>query len=221
MKFYLLNGSPRNNWNTAKLLESCKEGITDTFKDSEQEADVEIVNLFTLNFKGCLSCFNCKLIDGPFYGTCPINDDLKDLIPKLWNCDGIVIGSPIYFSDVTGQTRNLIERLIFPKLVYGGEPLLKTGKASGLIFTMNAPKEYSEKMYNTIFENTALPLTLCYNQPRIIVANNTVQFDDYSKYENYAFNEEEKLEYEKENFPQVLKEAYDMGVEIAKVALDD
>ena len=125
MKYYLFNGSQRKNKNTKKLLESASEGIRDTMKEykPDEKDVVEIIDLFSLNYKGCMSCFNCKLINGPFYGQCPVNDDLKDLLPKIWDSDGIIIASPIYFSDVTGQTRNLVERLSFPKLVYGGESL--------------------------------------------------------------------------------------------------
>lgn len=101
MNYFLINGSPRKNNNTAKLLESTKKGIIDTLTEENiSDVEVESINLFDLNFDGCRSCFNCKLIDGPFYGQCPVNDDLRDLLPKLWKADGIVLGSPIYFSEL-------------------------------------------------------------------------------------------------------------------------
>lgn len=216
MKFFLLNGSPRPNNNTGKLLAKCKEGIVDTLEEHNiSDARVEVINLFSLDFKGCMSCFSCKLLDGPFYGRCPINDDLKDLLPELWDCDGFVIGSPIYFSDVTGQVRNLIERLVFPKLVYGGDSISEKRMPTGLILTMNAPREFAKESYNVIENNISGSLSVAFNPPLIVSAYNTVQFNDYSKYENYLFSEEDKLAYEEEFFPKVLDEAYHMGVNIA------
>lgn len=221
MNYYLLNGSPRKNKNTAKLLEAAKEGIQDTIKElkSDEEVSVEIIDLFSLNYKGCMSCFNCKLIDGPFYGQCPINDDLKDLLPKLWDSDGIIIASPIYFSDVTGQTRNLVERLSFPKLVYGGDSLQTRKIPSAFFLTMNVSKELYEDYYAHIEPMMKTVMEVVTQEPQILKAYNTVQFDDYSKYENYIFSEEEKIQYEKDTFQDTLNKSYNIGKEIAQKSL--
>ena len=50
-----INGSPRKNGNTAALLNKALEGA------SSQGATTEMINLYDLNFKGCMSCFACKL----------------------------------------------------------------------------------------------------------------------------------------------------------------
>jgi len=62
-----INGSPRKNWNTAKLLAKALEGA------ASQGADTKLVCLYDLVFKGCTSCFACKLIDGPHNGRCALN----------------------------------------------------------------------------------------------------------------------------------------------------
>lgn len=222
MKFYLLNGSPRKNKNTKKLLEAAKNGIQDTIQESkpDTELEIEIIDLFSLNYNGCMSCFNCKLINGPFYGQCPINDDLKDLLPKLWDSNGIIIGSPIYFSDITGQTRNLIERLSFPKLVYGGDSLQTNKIPSALFLTMNVTEELYNNFYPHLEPVTKIGLSVVTEEPHVLKAYNTVQFDDYSKYENYAFSEEEKLQYQKETFNTTLEKAYHIGKQIAQKSLE-
>ena len=202
MKYYLINGSPRTNKNTAKMLESAKKGIQDKFTElrQDEECEIEYIDLFKLNFKGCMSCFNCKLIDGPFYGKCPINDDLKDLLGDIWDCDGLVIGSPIYFGELTGQTRNLLERLIFPKLVYGGESLSTNRMPTALFLTMNVKDDLFKELYTPMVENTKVMMNIAFEEPVILPAYNTVQFDDYSRYENYAFDPDEKHSYEEEDF---------------------
>ena len=221
MKYYLFNGSPRTNWNTAKMLQSAKEGMIDTLNElkPDEEHVVEIIDLFKLNFDGCRSCFNCKVIDGPFYGTCPVNDDLKDILPEVWDCDGIIIGSPIYFADITGQARNLIERIGFPKLVYGGESLAEKKIPSALFLTMNATEEYYDLFVGSV--NAAkMGMGVICKDTVVVNAYNTVQFDDYSKYENYSFDPDEKHAYEKENFPKVLEDAYNTGASIVRQSLE-
>jgi multimeric flavodoxin WrbA len=126
MKFYLINGSNRKKYNTAKLLDAVTEGLTDELEKEEISSKIEIIDLYNLNYKGCKSCLHCKKIEGKYYGTCPIKDDLHELLPKLWNSDGIILASPIYFRNVSGQMRCLLERLLFPKYVYGGESLANT-----------------------------------------------------------------------------------------------
>lgn len=222
MKYYLFNGSPRSNRNTAKMLESAKKGIIDKFQElrPDEDCDVMLIDLFKLNYKGCMSCFNCKLIDGPFYGKCPINDDLKDLLEDVWDCDGLIIGSPIYFGELTGQTRNLLERLIFPKLVYGGESLSTNRMPTALFLTMNVNEELFNQLYTPMLENTKVMMNIAFKEPVVLQAYNTVQFDDYSKYENYAFDPDEKHAYEEENFPKTLEEAYNIGCDIVEKSLE-
>ena len=64
------NGSPRKKWNTATLLEKALEGA------ASQGAKTELIHLYDLNYKGCISCFACKTKGGKSYGRCAVKDDL-------------------------------------------------------------------------------------------------------------------------------------------------
>jgi len=64
MKVMAINGSPRKNWNTATLLEKALEGA------ASEGAETEIVHLYDLEFKGCTSCFACKLKGGKSLARC-------------------------------------------------------------------------------------------------------------------------------------------------------
>ena len=57
MKFYAIQGSPRKNWNDDQLLDSFIEGIHSKMPDAE----VEKIYVYDYGFKGCRSCFGCKL----------------------------------------------------------------------------------------------------------------------------------------------------------------
>ncbi|WP_455644846.1 flavodoxin family protein [Methanosphaera sp.] len=223
MKFYAINGSPRKK-NTAELISKTIDGIKDELvKNGVNSSTIEVeeIDLYKLNFKGCMSCFSCKLIDGPFYGTCPINDDLKSLLEDMWNADGLVIGSPIYFGHITGETQSFIERLVFPKLVYGGETLLKRNIPTGLIFDMNAQKEMFDKIYENHFKSIENYLSNIIGDVYRTDAYDTCQFDDYSKYENYVFDPEAKAKQYAEEFPKDLEAAYKMGQKIAAHVLKE
>ena len=84
------NGSPRKKWNTATLLEKALEGA------ASQGAETELIHLYDLNYKGCISCFACKTIGGKSYGKCAVRDDLTPIFRKVEKADAIILGSPIY-----------------------------------------------------------------------------------------------------------------------------
>jgi len=77
MKVLAINGSPRTKCNTATLLNNALEGA------ASQRAETELVHLYKLNFKGCISCFACKLKNGESYGRCAVKDDLTPILKKL------------------------------------------------------------------------------------------------------------------------------------------
>ena len=99
MKFFAVNGSPRPKCNTAQLLDKALEGVKSVFPDAE----VERINLYDFPFHGCKSCFACKVVNGKHYGKCVQKDDLKPILEEVVESDGIILGSPIYLSDVTGN----------------------------------------------------------------------------------------------------------------------
>jgi len=79
------NGSPRNDWNTATLLNKVLEGA------ASKGATTELIHLYDLNYKGCISCFACKTKNGKSYGRCPVNDDLKDVFRKVEEVDVFLV----------------------------------------------------------------------------------------------------------------------------------
>ena len=112
MKVIAFNGSPRKKWNTGTLLEKALEGA------ASQGAQTELIHLYDLNFKGCISCFACKTKGGKSYGKCAVQDDLTPVLKKVEEADALILGSPIYFGVVTGEMRSFMERLLFPYRPY-------------------------------------------------------------------------------------------------------
>ncbi len=213
MKVIAINGSPRKRWNTASMLNKALEGA------ASQGAETELVNLYDLDFKGCISCFACKLKGGKSYGRCAVKDDLTPVLERIAGADAILFGSPIYLSDVTGEMRSFWERLIFPFLVYDKEhSTIYPGRTrSAWIFTMNIAEANLEKWgYMKLFRNLEgmASRTLGPSEPYLAVTD-TYQFDDYSKYVSSAWDPELKAKRRAEVFPQDLQKAYDLGVRLA------
>lgn len=96
MKAVFINGSPRKNFNTAKMLKKAIEGAQSV------GAECELINLFDYEFTGCRSCFACKIKNSKTNGVCAIRDSIRPVIEKAQEADIIVIGSPVYFGYPTG-----------------------------------------------------------------------------------------------------------------------
>lgn len=101
MKVVAFNGSPRRNGNTVILL-------NEIFKILEKEGiETELIQLGNKQVHGCTACGKCKEIQD---GKCHIkNDLLNTCIEKMEEADGILIGSPVYFADVTPEVKALID----------------------------------------------------------------------------------------------------------------
>lgn len=215
MKFYAINGSPRKNYNTAKLLQKTLEGA----QSENPDIETEIINLYDLQFTGCTSCFACKRLDGVNYGKCGTQDELTPILEKLATSDAIILGSPIYFGNITGEMKSFLERFIFPYLTYDANytSLAPKKMLTAFIYTMNIKKEIAEEWdYPLILAMNEKYLTNIFTKPETQWVYNTYQFNDYSKYKAEAFSLEDKKEQRKNIFPIDLENAYNLGIKLAK-----
>jgi multimeric flavodoxin WrbA len=213
MKVIAINGSPRKKWNTAALLEKALEGA------ASEGAETEIIHLYDLNFKGCTSCFACKLKDGKSYGKCAMNDELTHVLEKLKDADAVILGSPIYLGNSTGEMRSFMERFIFPYLVYSAHPIsLFPGNIPvGYIYTLGATEEYFDMFgFRKVMELNEGVSTRIFGYSESLYSTDTYQFDDYSKYVADRFDPEAKAKKREEVFPRDCEEAFEMGKNFVK-----
>jgi multimeric flavodoxin WrbA len=213
MKIIAFNGSPRKEWNTATLLKKALEGA------SSQGAKTELIHLYDLNYKGCISCFACKEKAGKSYGRCMVRDDLKPIFKKIEIADAVIFGSPIYLGNITGQMQSFLERLVFPYLTYTDPPetLFPKKIPVGFIYTMGLTEEQMiEFGYQQRFAGTNRFLTRIFGSSQTLLSFDTYQFEDYSKVVAPRFNPEEKLKRRQEVFPKDCQEAFAMGAGFVK-----
>lgn len=218
VKAMFVNGSPRKQWNTAKMLESAMQGAT------EAGAECEMVHLYDINFHGCKSCFACKLKNSKTNGVCAIKDDLRPVLERARQCDVLVLGSPVYYSYPTGDLRSFMERLAFPVGTYmyeNGKPVTLRDKVipTAMIFTMNCPEDYMKQIgYPTLLEENTKVMANIFGYSETLYACNTYQFNDYSRYDFNLFSEEDKRRYRDEHFAIDLQNARDLGRRLVEMA---
>jgi len=213
MKVIAINGSPRKNWNTATLLEKTLEGA------ASEGAETELIHLYDLDFKGCISCFACKLIGGKSFGKCAVKDELTPVLERLEEADAVILGSPIYLGNSTGEMRSFMERYIFPYITYSIDiqTFYPRNIPVGFIYTMNITEDLFELVgTNKLIEANEWVATKIFGYSESLCSTDTSQFDDYSKYSSSVFNPQEKANRRKEVFPQDCQKAFEIGARFVK-----
>jgi multimeric flavodoxin WrbA len=121
MKVVAFNGSPRKGGNTGRLLGHVLGAL------KEEGIGTEMVQIGGKKVHGCTACGKCSenqdrkcVIDNDFVNGC---------IAKMAACDGMILGSPTYFADVSTETKALIDRAGFVGMTNGGLYARKVGAA--------------------------------------------------------------------------------------------
>lgn len=206
-KILAINAGPRSGWNTDKLIRSAARGAEDA------GAEVEYIDFFKLDkYTGCISCFGCK--QEKSFGKCVCRDGLFDVLEKIRTADGLIIGSPNYLGNLTASFRALYERLIFQSLTYNMEspncnerriPVL-------LIMTSNCEEEmYDEAGYTVLLDSYQTTFETFIGPTKVLCCGNTVQVEDYSKYNWTMFDPEARKAHQDATFSSYLDKAYSIG----------
>lgn len=121
MKVVAFNGSPRKGGNTSMMLQEVLTTL------EEGGVDTELVEMSNTPLRGCIACFRCaKNRDN----RCALGGDaLNGYIEKMMEADGIILGSPTYFADVTSEMKALIDRVGFVTRMNGSTLKRKVGAA--------------------------------------------------------------------------------------------
>jgi len=210
-KMMIIDGGPRKTFNTAAMLGKIAEGA----RSVSDEIEVKTVRLYDIDYKGCMSCMACKL-KGKVSNVCKFRDALTPILEEVAQADGLVLGSPIYFSEVTAQLRAFLERLIFAWLSYNDYSLTAPKQMPVLLtYTMNANEEQAKMTYQMmgIVEDS---LKRAMGDVEHVDAYNTYQVKNYDRYELAGFLEPMKRQYRDTHWEQDLQRAYDAGKRMAE-----
>jgi multimeric flavodoxin WrbA len=101
MKVLGINGSARLNGNTAIMLQVALAEF------AKQGLETELVQLGPKGLQGCIACYKCFENKDK---RCVVQDEMNTYIEKMLEADGILLGSPTYFSDVTTNIKSVMDR---------------------------------------------------------------------------------------------------------------
>lgn len=103
MNVIAINGSTRKEGNTSLLINKVFESL------NKNNISTELLQLGTIPLSGCIGCGKCYLEKNM---KCVVNDDFVNMaFSKMAKADGIIIGSPVYFGDMTANVKAFIERV--------------------------------------------------------------------------------------------------------------
>ncbi len=134
MKVLLINGSPRQNGNTARALDE----MIDVFK--AEGIETELVRVGSLDVRGCIACGSCANT-----GACVFDDIVNEIAPAFEEADGLVVGSPVYYASANATLIALLDRLFFsthfPKTMKVGAAVA-TARRGGITATYDELNKY-------------------------------------------------------------------------------
>ena len=207
-KIIIIDGGPRKTFNTASMLKKFAEGASSVSSDIE----VKTIRLYDLDYKGCMSCMACK-VKGRASNVCKFKDALTPILEEIAQADGLVLGSPNYFGDITGQMRAFLERLAFPWLSYNDYSLTAPKRMPVVLVETQNGTETQNNCNG--YGSMEYPIAAALGEPEKLTAYNTYQVKNYDRLELAGFSEEAKRKYRDEHWEEDLQKAFDAGKRMA------
>ncbi|MBD5154597.1 MAG: flavodoxin family protein [Oscillibacter sp.] len=102
MKVLMINGSPRPSGNTATALHEMEKIF------QQEGVETEIIHVGNKDIRGCIACGKCGE-----NGKCVFNDLVNETAPKFEACDGLVVGSPVYYASANATLVAFLTRLFY------------------------------------------------------------------------------------------------------------
>ncbi|MBI4857899.1 MAG: flavodoxin family protein [Acetobacterium woodii] len=102
MKVLLINGSPNAKGCTYTALTEVEKSL------NAEKIETEIVHVGHKDIRGCIGCRKCFTT-----GKCVFDDVVNEMAPKFAECDGIVVGSPVYYASANGTLISFLDRLFY------------------------------------------------------------------------------------------------------------
>ena len=156
MKYVILNASPRPNSNICQMLSIVRNELL-ACGDK-----VFYVDVGKLQFRPCTGCMECRSTHDCIFP----EDDAKEVLRLVQDCDGLIVGSPCYWGNMTGQLKTLFDRWVYGMMVHSERgypiPLLK-GKKAVIITTCSTAWPFNILFRQSAGTVRALKEILCWS----------------------------------------------------------
>ncbi len=133
-----ISGSPNKDGNTAYAVRHALDVL------EKEDINTRYLSLAERNIHPCIGCWQCAK-----NRKCQFDDDMDEIIEGMRWCDGLIIGSPVYFGLITGQLKVMMDRCV---VLRPGEPFEMSGKVGGGIacgFFRNGGQELTLQCIHT------------------------------------------------------------------------
>ena len=174
-KVLIISTSLRNNANSEILAHKTEQSAKDA------EHNVEFITLKGKNIQFCKGCLACQKI-----GHCVINDDANEITEKIKNSDVIVWATPVYYYEMSGQMKTLIDR---------ANSLFATGYNFKDVYVITTSAESGEEVVQTVINGL----------------NGWIACLPKTKLKGFVNGCGAENPSDVNNMPELLKQAYDMG----------
>lgn len=133
MKVLLINGSPHKSGCTYTALSEVAKSLNNNGVDSE------IVWIGNGAVHGCIACGGCKTT-----GKCVFDDGVNEISAKMAECDGLVVGTPVYYASPNGSLYSLLDRLfgICPSLAHKPAAAVASARRGGTTAALDGLNKY-------------------------------------------------------------------------------
>jgi multimeric flavodoxin WrbA len=105
MKVFAINGSPKENGNTALAMNAVLHEI------EREGIETELATIGQKSVRGCLACGTCA--EKKNRQCVIVGDAVNELLPKMFDADAIVVGSPTYYSGLNGTVKSFLDRAFY------------------------------------------------------------------------------------------------------------
>ena len=155
MKVLLINGSPHENGTTFRALSEVSSAL------NANGIETEIITVGNKEITGCKACAACVKL-----GKCVKDDIVNEIIPKIEQADGVVVGSPVYYASLNGTLKSFLDRVFFAKKSFANKPAaaVAVARRAGTTSTIDIINKYfminnmpvvSSQYWNMVFGSNA------------------------------------------------------------------
>ena len=142
MKVLIINGSPRQNGNTSLALNEMVKVF------AENGVETEVVQIGNKDIRGCIACGRCGELD-----KCVFNDAVNEFAAKFKDADGIVVGTPVYYSAPNATVQAFLQRLFYSSSF---DKTMKVG--AGFVCARRGGTTASFDVVNKFFTISGMPV---------------------------------------------------------------
>ncbi|MBQ8426279.1 MAG: flavodoxin family protein [Clostridia bacterium] len=133
MKVLMINGSPHKDGTTFRALTEVAKTL------NENGIETEIVTVGNQKVHGCMACGTCSKT-----GKCAFDDIVNELIDKLDNADGLIVGSPVYYAGANGTLVSILDRMFYGRKHFAYKPAasIAVARRAGTTATLDILNKY-------------------------------------------------------------------------------